>query len=160
MLVGSDTSQDWTVLYTACEYGRFKAWDDLRLRHCALDGTFLADIGQNADFGSPPLNGFIPSLVTHGLIHSWRHGRPALGQEHLVFQGVPAYESLTQAVGIELPWRSQLGHLSQNQLVRLAGNAQSAPLLGQQLLYIISRMRMRRLVLRAMPASNTDDDVE
>ncbi len=146
-------------MYTACEFDRYLSWSKLRLSNCSLDGAFLADIGQNVSFSSPSLNGYFPPMVTHGTNHSWHHGRSAVGIEHLIVQGVPVLPELAAAAGCPCPWQQLIDEgLSWNRCCRLAGNAQNAVLLGQQLVYLLSRATLKKEKVQFMRRPGSEDD--
>ena len=73
-----------------------------------LEGTFLADLEQNPGHGPAGRGGYLPSLVTHGTIHSWRKRRAATDIEHLIFQGVPVTGALATAAGAPCQFQSWL----------------------------------------------------
>ena len=103
----------------------------------------IADLEHGKGYG-PKSSEYVPTLITHGTIHSFILQRRATGQEHLMFQGVPVLDSQLADMGLkELPWQSVLETLSRSQLLKLAGNAMFLPGLIAQDLYILSRLHKR-----------------
>ena len=102
--------------------------------HGSSDELVIADLEQNPGFG-PAAGNMIPTLVTHGLIHSFTRLRPLVPLEHLVAMGFNVFHPLH---GKELAVKTGLKNCSPAELKRMAGNAMYLPLVGVQILYLLS----------------------
>ena len=105
---------------------------DEHLKHVKSFGgsltSYIADLDQCKGYG-PAAGPHIPTLVTHGTLHEFVvHKRHAVGKEHLVFQGVPAYPELATCMGLkQLPWQAVLDSASSQQLRRVAPSLDDLP---------------------------------
>lgn len=82
----------------------------------------------------------MPTLVTHGLIHSMERKRCLTPDEHLLAMGFPVFEGLPNH---PIPWQPVLEKLSCASKKRLAGNGMYLPLVGHCLLYLLGNIEKK-----------------
>ncbi|CAE7264645.1 sinIM, partial [Symbiodinium natans] len=89
-----------------------------RAQHQGLDLSFLlADLSQQVSRGAWRDDGYVPTLTTASLLYSYSHHRALLGEECLKLNGFPVDEL-------------NLDAHTQQELIFLAGNAMSVPVIG------------------------------
>ena len=132
--------RDWSDFYPAGAIHRMKDHYAKGLKrvlpvmHGTGDELVIADLEQNPGFG-PAAGNMMPTLVTHGLIHSFVRDRPLVPLEHLVAMGFNVFHPLHNK---ELALKPGLKNCSSAELKRMAGNAMYLPLVGVQILYLLS----------------------
>ena len=105
-------------------------------------GPSICDLTQNADARGREA-AYVPTLLRATLLWSHVKGRPLLGQEALVCQGVPVYERLTAGGLFRCPYEDMIPQLSQGQLRGLAGNAICVPIVGSLLAFMLASLERR-----------------
>ncbi|CAE7361460.1 unnamed protein product [Symbiodinium sp. CCMP2592] len=163
---------DWLRLYPVGMKERYRQYDEARLRASEArapehSGVFIADLEQSASFG-PVAGHFLPTLVTHGCLHSWRHRRCLIPLEHLGAQGVQIYPHATAQAAMQSLMQPllQSGVLSRGDQKRLAGNGMHQPTVASVVLYTLSSLHRinkhpspLQLHMQLLPdAADADDD--
>ena len=136
---------DWVRLYPVGLKERYRQYEELRCK-VASRPAFIADLEQNESFG-PQAGHFLPTLVTHGCVHSWARKRCLIPEEHLAAQGVqlyfvpgwhdPAHRSIMQPL---LEKRA----FTRNEMKQLAGNGMHQPTVASIVMYTLATMHRYR----------------
>ncbi|CAE7793867.1 unnamed protein product [Symbiodinium sp. CCMP2592] len=93
----------------------------------------IADLDQNPGYG-PTASLQCPTLVSHGTLHNFFRKRCMVGEEHLLSMGFPIFDE-------DCFLKSVVGNvMSKRMMKQMAGNAMYLPLIGIQLLYLISHL--------------------
>lgn len=158
--ISLDSVPDWSVVYNPTQRRRIESFmveDPRQTRYRLREKTrvttrmihdpkvLLADLDHNAGYG--PRGGFdVPTLVTHGMIHNFQRGRPLLAREHLLATGFPVYPFVP---GWPLPCQDCLDKMSRAKMKKCAGNTMHVPLVGLQLIYILSHLQPKPQLMRA-----------
>ena len=156
-MVRLNIRRDWSDFYPAGAIHRMTAHYVKGLKrvvpvlHGSSDELVIADLEQNPGFG-PATGNMIPTLVTHGLIHSFTRLRPLVPLEHLVAMGFNVFHPLH---GKELAVKTGLKNCSPAELKRMAGNAMYLPLVGVQILYLLSYLHRKPPVPERRSSSNS-----
>ena len=107
--------------------------ETLNLKHIK-DYPIIADLDQNPGYG-PSASLQCPTLVSHGTLHNFFRKRCMVGEEHLLSMGFPMFDE-------DCFLKSVVGNvMSQSKMKQMAGNAMYLPLIGIQLLYVISHLQ-------------------
>ena len=148
---------DFLQFYPVGQKERFKQYSDVR----PPGATFIADLQQNIGCGPSP-GCLLPTLVTHGSLHSWKKRRCLTPEEHLAAQGVqvkPVPGSNVPSLMSDLI-RQRL--LSRAEMKRLAGNAMHQATVASIVLYSLATLKRRAsvssLLFFCLPAEGCDED--
>ena len=121
--------------------------------------TSIAMIEQDVGFESSGQH--MPCLTQISLPWSFDLGRPLLAEEAFVVQGMPAFELLEEAAGVQCP--IDLKAISHCTLRSMSGNGQSLPAMGTVIMWLLSctTHHEQPAAPRLMPPSEDSvDDVE
>ena len=150
-----NVDSDWSFYYTPGQKRRmrkhmlevpFKPTQRLVGKQTCPPSTFVynpdimvADLDQNEGFGPSP-GVAIPTLVTHGLLHNFLKQRPLTAKEHLLCMGFPVYENVP---GYPLPFQTVVDSMPPPKKKKCAGNSMYVPLIGRQLIYLLSNLQRK-----------------
>ena len=159
---------DWCHLYSPCTNLRLTELAAQQDRRASPDGTYLVEIGQNAEFQVFD-QGCAPCLCRNSQIFSFKHKRHMVPAETLLVHGFPVLpQALPEGSEFTVPWADLVtnGLLSRRQITTLVGNGMQGELVGKLLLYMLSRVHRTPSVsvkvsqLLMPPLEFEDEDVE
>jgi hypothetical protein len=106
----------------------------------SMIGPCLWDTGQTLGQKGSWMHPGLGTLITHGSIWSARKARIMLGLEHLVAQGVPAFDHLScdKECPFPCPFKDILPQMKSSSLKHLAGNAIHIAVIGHLTTYMIA----------------------
>ena len=122
---------------TPTTFARYLEYEKLRHTRQGVDGSFLADLDQNPQFGS--CGPILPSLPTHNSVFSFSRGRFLLGTEFLAAMGENIYLADARTPSTFLS-RAFLERTSEKDLNYLAGNAFHMPLMGRFIFFVLGHI--------------------
>ena len=144
---GASQAVDWPALYCPGARRRLAEYDIIRQQRQAGvscgpigDDSFIADLEQNPGQGAR-CGPWLPCVVRHGTLYSWKHKRHAFPVEVMAAQGVPLLKELQVAAGgLEPSWQETAKKLSASKLLSLAGNGMHAPTVASLMGYALANI--------------------
>ena len=135
----------WEQFYPVGQKERLRDYSVLReaqLADGAGSGAFIADLDQNAGHG-PQAGSMRPTLVTHGILHSWVKQRCLVPEEHLAVQGVQIYHTLQHNPEMRSLLQPLISSrsLSRGEMKKLAGNGMHQLTIASVVFFTLATMR-------------------
>ncbi|CAE7036856.1 unnamed protein product [Symbiodinium sp. CCMP2592] len=118
-------------MYAPGQLLRYSEYDDLRKSIQGEDLTWFADLEQNCGKGASTPGRILPSMLTHGTVHSWQAQRTLTHRELYQAHGFFMKDASS-------PIAKVLEQMPHSQQQMLLGNGWHLPVMGSWLLYILA----------------------
>ena len=129
----AEVARSWTQTLSPGALQRYEDCTRAFSSRYGSSSSTVVDIDHNASIHRGGQT-HLPSLVTHGTLWCLSEGRPAVGAEHMMAQGVPMFDGAC-------PWTPDtIASLTEAQLKKLAGNGMHVNVVGLLLIYVLCHL--------------------